>query len=88
MAFFVPTSFPFVMSIVPKNVPPAHANPNNDIIMEPVHNDNGSDVDVTQAEVLNEDSYNSDNNRKMPACKNNDDEDANNEWQEDASTQK
>jgi hypothetical protein len=52
-------------------MPPAHSNPNNNIVMEPILNDDGSDVEVMQAKVVNVDGDNTDDNRKMAPPKNN-----------------
>ncbi len=63
--------------LLPSNdVSPACVNPNNDIIVEPINDVNASNVEVAQAEVFIHDKYNSNNDRKLPASKNyNDDED-------------
>ena len=62
---------PLPSGMVPKDVPPARANHNNDIIVEPIDDaNNGSNVDVTQAKFLDDEEDNSYNNRKMPARKN------------------
>ena len=56
------------------NMPPAHSNPTI-IIMEPILDDDGSDVEVMQLEVLNVDEDGSDDDRRMmPARKNNNDD--------------
>ena len=66
---------PLPQDVVPKDVSHACANPNNNIVVEPIDDEDGSnDVEVTQAEVLYDDKDDSADNRKMPACKNNNDD--------------